>query len=175
MHTVANVLRDWLFDTSLVVTATRNAPDRLFEVINQLCQKAEKPWLRGNLEASSFELGPYVHPGSSACFTCVRLRSRSADPLAVEHELDHRARASYEEPGGIPPIGESLFGATLGASLLTGEVVRVLTGVATPALLNRVLGVSPITGEQRVNKVLRVPRCPDCSRARVQLAHRSHA
>jgi len=175
LHAVEDILRDWLFDADLIVTATRNAPDRLFEVINRICQQASKPWLRGNLEASSIELGPFIYPGSSACFTCLQLRRRSADPLAIEHELDHAARAQSEDRTGIPPIGESLFGATLGASQLTGEVIRAVTGIAMPALLNRVVTISPVTGEQRENSVLRVPRCPECSRSTVILAERSHA
>ncbi|HJT91824.1 MAG TPA: TOMM precursor leader peptide-binding protein [Mycobacterium sp.] len=175
LHAVDGILRDWLFDADLIVTATRNAPDRLFEEINRICQQAAKPWLRGNLEASSIELGPYVHPGSSACFSCLQLRRRSADPLAIEHELDHAARAQSDEAGGIPPIGEALFAATLGASQLTGEVIRVVTGIAMPALLNRVVTVSPTTGEQHTNNVLRVPRCPDCSKSAVTLAERGRA
>jgi bacteriocin biosynthesis cyclodehydratase domain-containing protein len=175
LDTVDGILRDWLFDADLIVTATRNAPDRLFETINRICQQAAKPWLRGNLEASSIELGPYVHPGSSACFGCLQLRRRSADPLAIEHELDHAARVQSDEVGGIPPVGEALFAATLGASQLTGEVIRVVTGIAMPALLNRVVTVSPITGEQHANSVLRVPRCPECSNAVVTLAERGRA
>lgn len=175
LASVERFVREWLFEADLVVTATRNAPDALFEVINRLCLNAEKPWLRGNLDASSLELGPYVHPHSSACFACLRLRRRSADPLAIERELDHGARSRSESRDGIPPVGEALFAATLGASYLTGEVIRVVTGVAMPALLNRVLTVHPLTGEQHDNRVLRVPRCPECSRASVVLADRVRA
>jgi hypothetical protein len=63
----------------------------------------------------------------------------------------------------------------LAASQLVGEVIRVVTGIAMPTLLNRVVTVSPITGEQRANMVLRVPRCPECSRSPVPLGDRTDA
>ena len=175
LNVAASVLQDWMVDADLVVTATRNAPDQLFETINRISQRAGTPWLRGNFEASSLELGPYVLPGSSACLACLQLRRRSADPLAIEHQLDHADRANGQEDKGIVPIGETLFGATLGASHLTGEAIRVITGISMPALLNRVTTIAPLTGREQSNIVLRVPRCPECSRAVVTLAERSHA
>jgi len=175
LDAAAEVVRNWAIDADLIVTATRNAPNQLFDAVNRISLRAGTPWLRGNLEASSIELGPYVHPNSSACFTCLQLRRRSTDPLAIERELDHADRAERPSPDGIPPIGEALFGATLGASHLTGEVVRIITGIAMPTLLNRVVTLSPITGEQRANMILRVPRCPECSRSPVPLAEMADA
>lgn len=169
---VTETLRSWVPDLDLVVTATRNAPDQLMELINRLCQQTATPWLRGNLEGSAIELGPYVQPHGSACFSCLRLRSRSADPMAIEHELDHAERMKETNAQGLPPLGESLFGATLGASHLTGEVIRIITGIAIPALLNRVRTISPATGDERVNTVARVPRCPECSYGTVHLIER---
>jgi molybdopterin-synthase adenylyltransferase len=165
-----SLLREWAADTDLIVTATRNAPDRLFEQLNRMCLHTQTPWLRGNVEGSTIELGPYVHPSMSACFCCVQARRRSADPLAIEHELDHMERANDVSGQGVPPYGEAIFAATLGASQLIGECVRVLTGIAMPALLNRVITLLPLTGEQRDSSILRVPRCPECSRAPVLLS-----
>lgn len=170
LEDAAAVLRDWAVDADLIVTATRNASDRLFEYVNRIALQSSTPWLRGNLEASTIELGPYVNPSTSACFACVQSRRRSADPLAIEHELDHMQRASDVTGQGVTPYGEALFAATLGASHLTGECVRALTGVAMPAFLNRQVTLFPITGEQRDHSILRVPRCPECSRAAVALA-----
>jgi len=166
----AETVRDWAADADLIVTATRNADDRLFETINRICLQTVTPWIRGNVEASTIELGPYVNPRTSACFECVQLRRRSADPMAIEHELDHIARTNDPLPQGLPPYGEALFAATMGASHLVGECVRSLTGLAMPSLINRVVTLLPVTGEQRINTVLRVPRCPECSRATVSFS-----
>jgi bacteriocin biosynthesis cyclodehydratase domain-containing protein len=166
----AAVLRDWATDADLIVTATRNAPERLFQEINRISLQSVTPWLRGNVEASTIELGPYVNPATSACFACVQLRRRSTDPMAIEHELDHIERANHGPPQGLPPFGEALYGAMMGASHLVGECIRALTGLAMPALVNRVMTLFPVSGEQRINTVLRVPRCPECSRANVSLS-----
>ena len=161
-------------DIYLVVTATRNAPDRLLEEVNRIALRSGTPWLRGNVEASVIELGPYVHPSTSACFSCVQLRRRSVDPLAIEHELDHAERAGHPGSHGVPPFGEALLAATMGASHLVAECVRVLTAIAMPTLLNQVVTLFPLSGEQRVNTFLRVPRCPECSRAAVSLIGPTH-
>ncbi len=166
----AETLRDWASDADLIVTATRNAGDRLFETINRISLQTVTPWIRGNVEASTIELGPYVSPATSACFECVQLRRRSTDPMAIEHELDHIERANETLPQGLPPYGEALYAATMGASHLVGECVRSLTGLAMPSLINRVVTLLPVTGEQRSNTVLRVPRCPECSRANVSFS-----
>jgi bacteriocin biosynthesis cyclodehydratase domain-containing protein len=171
----AAILRGWAVEADLIVTATRNGPDRLFEEINRIGLQTVTPWLRGNVEASKIELGPYVNPSTSACFACVQLRRRSADPMAIEHELDHIQRANHTLQQALPPIGEALFAATLGASHLVGECVRALTGVAMPTLVNRVVTLFPVSGEQQANTVLRVPRCPECSRATVSVSGPAHA
>lgn len=163
----ATPLRHWLDDADFVVTATRNAPAALFRVVNSLCLQHHRKWLRANVDATRIEVGPLVHPFGSACFACLELRERSMHDAAIEEHLNQEDLARDRVPGTTPPVGEALFSATLAASLVTGEVVRVATGIAMPTLLNAVMTVLPVTGTFQRNVILRVPRCSDCFRGAV--------
>ena len=156
------LLRGWIGDLDLVVTATRNAPDALMEAVNRTCLRAGVRWLRADEDASGFDIGPFVDPWSSACFTCLVLRRRSMQEYPIEDQLAQHDLATARAAGATTPQGESIASATLGASLVVGEVVRVVTNLAGPTLLNAVLHVSPMTGTIERNQVLRVPRCEAC-------------
>lgn len=159
---VSTVLSGWLPVADLVVTATRGGSARFFRAVNRLCLEHRRPWLRGNFDGSVFEIGPYVYPYGSACYSCLELRRASAMDGAIEEQF-YQERLSDERPAGTqPPLGEALFAATLGASVLTAEVIRTVTHVAPPTLLDHVSRISPVVGAMETSHVLRVPRCPDC-------------
>lgn len=164
---VAEPLRRWMDELDLVITATRNAPAELFRIVNRICLQRSMRWLRANVDATRIEVGPFVYPFSSACFTCLELRERSMHESAIEEHLYQEDLAQARPAGATPPLGEALFCATLGASVLVGEVVRVATGLAPPTLLNAVMTILPVTGTFERNGVLRVPRCPECYRGAV--------
>jgi bacteriocin biosynthesis cyclodehydratase domain-containing protein len=158
----------WLADRAksadLVLQATRNAPAMLMRSINRVCLDAECPYVRANEDGHEFELGPYVLPYRSACYTCMELRESSVDDFMLEEALYHEDLARERPAGQRPPQGESLISATLGASLLASEAVRILSGISAPTLLNSVIKISTLEGTFQTNRILRVPRCTDCSR-----------
>ena len=164
---VIDVLDGWVDDLDLVVTVTRNGPDALFEAVNRTCLRTDVPWLRADEDPSGYDIGPYVDPWSSACFTCLVLRRRSMQEHPIEDHLAQVDLATERDPGTTAPIGESIVSATLGASLVVSEVVRIATNLASPTLLNTVLHVSPTSGAVERNAVLRVPRCEACHRGAV--------
>jgi bacteriocin biosynthesis cyclodehydratase domain-containing protein len=154
-------------DVDLIVTATRNAPADLFHAINRLSLAQGCSWLRANDDGVQFDIGPYVRPYGSACFRCMDLRQASTQPFAIEEHLYEQHLARHRPAGDTQPLGEAVPVAVLGASLVAGEVVRILTNVAAPTLVNAVLTVNPLSGSFETNAILRVPRCPDCSRGAV--------
>jgi len=159
-----DVLRLWIAETDLVVTATCDAPNALFRAINNLCLQDRRSWLHGNSDGSAIDLGPLVHPFESSCFTCFELRTRSAQGFAIESELYQARLARERNAGERMPIGEAVWPATLAASILVGETCRVLSGLAPATLVDGVLRLTPVTGLIEQNHVTRVPRCPDCYR-----------
>lgn len=146
----------------LVLLATRNAPAALMRSLNRICLDSNCPYVRANEDGVDFELGPYVLPYRSACYTCMELRESSVREFTLEEALYHEDLAK-ERPAGEGPLkGESVVTATLGASILTLEAIRILSGIAAPTLLNSVLTISLLEGSYRSNRILRVPRCTDC-------------
>jgi bacteriocin biosynthesis cyclodehydratase domain-containing protein len=157
------IARDWCDGAEILVTATRRAPDALFDALNGVCLERRRPrWLRADDDGWEYRIGPLVDPFESACFTCLRLRRTSAHPFAIEEGL-HQLRLAEERPAGTrDPRGESLAGAALAAGIVALEVVRVLTRIAPPTLHDAELVVGPVHGSIRRHQFLRVPRCPAC-------------
>jgi bacteriocin biosynthesis cyclodehydratase domain-containing protein len=158
-------LRTWIEGADLVVTATRNAPAALFQMLNEICLERHVPCLRATMEGTRIEIGPYVYPYGSACFTCMELRKRSMEEFAVEEQLYQESLAEERPSGETRPMGEAVAFSTLAAGLVSAEVVRILTEIAPPTLIDSVLTVSPLKGTFEVHRFLRVPRCPSCSRS----------
>ena len=172
----AEFLRDWASDADLVVTATRNAPALLFRAINRICLDCKCQVLFANDDGTEVELGPYVIPYAAACYCCVQLRKASAVENMLEEQVYQRQLAAHRDAGKTLPLGESIVSATLAASLVAIEVVRVVTGTALPTLLNAVMTLSPLVGKIETHQILRVPRCPECSRgSTLPTASNAHA
>jgi bacteriocin biosynthesis cyclodehydratase domain-containing protein len=162
-------LRAWAEDTDFLVTATCDAPAALFRAINRLSLIHSMPWLHANMSGSRADIGPYVWPHDSACFHCMELRQASMQGLAIEEHLYQEHLAEERDAAERIPRGEAVWSSTLAASLLTGEVIRVVSGIAAPTLLNAVIEISPVSGGMRMNHFLRVPRCPECYQGEVLL------
>ena len=158
----------WLWplaeNTDLVVVAARHAPADLYRIINRICLDRGCPWLRASEDGWQVEIGPYVRPHTSACFRCLELRQASARNFAIEEHLYQEHLARPRPAGETLPAGEILPITTLAASLVVLEVIRIVTGLAAPTLLNAVLTVDPLSGSFQSNRILRVPRCPECGR-----------
>lgn len=109
-------------------------------------------------------LGPTVVPGETACWRCMEVRQRSnwlsreSWEMAIERHLE----------------GHPLTGFLSGMPAAHAEIVlRMLAVEATKWLakcnyfmqtLDHVLALRPFTLEVEQHVVLKVPRCPDCSR-----------
>jgi bacteriocin biosynthesis cyclodehydratase domain-containing protein len=145
----------------LVITATRNGAATVTRAINRCCLLRNWKWLRGNEDDAGFDVGPLVLPHESACSTCLEMREASASDAAIEQHLyqEHLAESGNAQ-GAFR--GEAIVPATLAASWLVMEAIRVLSGAAVPTLVNRVLRIDPWSGSFRMHEALRVPRCLDC-------------
>jgi bacteriocin biosynthesis cyclodehydratase domain-containing protein len=152
----------WVPFADLVITATRNGCAKLFRAVNKLSLEHRRPWLRGNFDGCDLEVGPYVNPYNSSCYRCLELREASAMDAAIEERIYQDRLANEDSAGKQAPLGEGLFTATLGASILVGEVIRIITNIAPPTLLDHVLRVSTVTGTMETTQILRLPRCPEC-------------
>lgn len=151
-------------DFAVVVADHQDHPDLV--TANRLALDSGTPWLPVVADDGLRTLvGPLIHPDSSACWECVRLRRAANFP---DREL------SAELAGATAVAGPSTLATTLGTDLvvagLTVEktVDRVLLGdhaqISRPGSMAVVRPTAPGLGIEE-HLVLRVPRCTACSPA----------
>lgn len=156
-------LNEYLPFIDLAIVALRNCGTPFFQQLNQLCLSHHRRWLYGHDRSAAIDIGPFVDPYSSACWTCMHLRQASSIDDAMSEAL-------YDEEITVNPPNEQLRGesismATLAASVLVEEAIRITTLISPPAYIDNVLRID-ITGTFKSNKFRRVPRCPDCYRGK---------
>lgn len=157
---IGGKLLQHLQTTDLIIVAIRNAPDSIFTTINEICLNGSIQWIRAYDNGSQIEVGPYINPHDTPCYECMAIRKVSTNEHAIEEELYERA---LEDGSGMGLSGESLSLASLAASYLVQEVIRVATGIESPALAGCVTSFYS-DGNIDQNTFTRVPRCEACYR-----------
>ncbi|NJK61418.1 MAG: TOMM precursor leader peptide-binding protein [Synechococcaceae cyanobacterium SM2_3_1] len=163
-------LSEWRDELGLIVCCTRQGSQEIFAALNTFCLEEQKRWIYANEEAGTFRIGPTILPRQTACYTCMTLRQSSRDPLALETILYEQARGQIRSSGQTSLRGELLAGATMAASLVVVEVLRILQG-QIPQLLNTQIHLEPWELRQRMHRLLPVPRCPSCYAGHLVLRH----
>lgn len=99
-------------------------------------------------------VGPLTHPFDTACLRCYLMRADSGDVWREAHAL---LRAQWSPGAGfLPPL------PAVAGEIAATEAVKHLAGLPVTAC-GRVIEVSLVPFHSAVRRVLRVPRCPDCS------------
>jgi bacteriocin biosynthesis cyclodehydratase domain-containing protein len=104
--------------------------------------------------------GPFFVPGLSCCYECFARSRAGSGTERLEAEL---AVWRDTEPPQLPAVG---WGDSAAASLLVGQCVQWLTGIADPALLGRELELDLTTLQTRWINGPDIPQCPRCDGAR---------
>jgi bacteriocin biosynthesis cyclodehydratase domain-containing protein len=154
-------LSQWKEELDLIVCCTRQGSQEMFASLNTFCLEEQKRWIYANEEAGTFEIGPTIVPRQTACYTCMTLRRSSRDPLALETILYEQQRGAIRPSGQTSLQGELLAGATMAASLVVMEVLRISQS-QIPQLLNAQIHLEPWKLSQKSHRLLQVPRCPSC-------------
>ena len=137
-----------------------------YAATNTACVRTGTPWVSARIDRNRAILGPFVIPGQTPCFTCFELRAKAN----ADHPGDHEAlyshwKRSAQAPTAwpsLPPV------ASVAGGMLALDVVRVLGGGHRSAVAGRLLDVDLQTLNTRSHEILKLPRCPDCSRLRTR-------
>lgn len=148
-------------EVDLVIVAQERSDIRLAHRVNRHCIAAGRSWILAELDGSLGRIGPLFVPGVTACYNDFRALADAANPNPLMARIHRRHTA-----GGAVPAASGL---PVHASLVAGfaslaAVHTLLTG--TSYLLGRVLTVNFDRMAIDVEDVLRLPRCPVCSRQR---------
>jgi bacteriocin biosynthesis cyclodehydratase domain-containing protein len=140
-------------DRDLVLACGTGPSVGLFEAVNQRCLTTGTRWLIAEVTGTLAVLGPTIIPHQTACYSCLqgRLRSHRADTRRME-----LASGEIGDDGALAPL------RTVLAANAALEVLRLLTGFASPATIGRYLRFSAARPTIDSHTVLRLPRCPDC-------------
>lgn len=138
----------------------------LIQASNRACLERGIPLLPLWFEAESCHLGPLVVPQETACLLCLELRQHSRWSLS-----DFRAIQQQDAEAHGPVWDEvalSLPWLTMITALAAQDVITSLTRYRQPASRGTSFAFDSATWQLHATPVLKVPRCPACSRLRQQ-------
>lgn len=136
-------------------------PLGILQDVNRVFHRRRINWLPVFTEYMRAVVGPLVFADASPCFKCYELRLHANQDHFFEYRdyLRYRAGSTGGEEGLLPPFMQQSL-----VSLPVLEAVRVLTECEFPTLLGYALELNLMTMESSKHLVLRLPRCPVCSR-----------
>jgi len=134
-----------------------------YDRANAACIASGTPWLSVRVDRTRAVIGPYVIPAETACFTCFELRNR----LNADHPSDEEALTMYRKSTASAKAWPALASLTAAVGQLVSlDLIQVIGGKRLSAALGRVIHLDPAAFQSRHHEVLKLPRCPACSRLR---------
>ena len=133
-----------------------------YEALNRACIESKVRWTSARIDRYSAIIGPFIIPRQTACFTCFELRSRANADYPADHEALHRHwKAADPQPQAWPSLAPF---TDVVANLLAIDLLRVLGGQHMSAATGRIIRFDLHTLGSRPHEILKLPRCPSCSR-----------
>jgi thiazole/oxazole-forming peptide maturase SagC family component len=143
-----------------VIVCADSASPALMDVVNEAALRTNKRLLVGQVAQGVGLVGPTVIPKESACYKCYELR-RNANLLNYEEIMKYESRLR-EMPGiRSEMVAPRPFAALIGG-LLALEALRLLSGIAPPQTVGRILRINFNAPEMTYHRLLRLPNCPAC-------------
>lgn len=146
----------------LCATCDFGEAEALLEV-NRLGLRQEKPFLPVWLADLRGHVGPLNHPFETACLRCYRVRADSHD---AHHDVSRAVRlhvnadpAARAGAGLLPPMAGIL------GEIAAMEIAKFLADFMPSDAVGRQIEINLVSFSSAVRRVLKIPRCPECSDA----------
>lgn len=172
-HRIASVLRAWaaersaLNGPSILVAAFARDEVGTFQCVNRECAARGIPWIALRYGSGGCEAGPLVLPAETACFQCMALRVMAA---SENRDADREyARYLAADDASHAPVELHERSFQLSCALLLNEIEAYREDAADCRLINGAWFVSVKPLRIAHHRVLKVPGCPGCQRARYRL------
>jgi ribosomal protein S12 methylthiotransferase accessory factor len=148
-------------DSKLLVACFDRGYETAHHWINRAAVATNTPALFAEISTHVATIGPCVLPNQAACYMCYRMRRVACEEnydeaMAYERFLNQANQPSLSSRATAP----FLVGQV--ASLLAGEIVKLVALALPPTLAGRVMEFDALTLESRSHTVLRQPACPVC-------------
>jgi bacteriocin biosynthesis cyclodehydratase domain-containing protein len=153
-------------NSDFVLVALDRWQPALMRTVNKLCVDKGVAWIgvQPENEVTSV-IGPFVIPGESACFECLdrRRQANFMESAELQEALD---RLVQQDPSAAVYVSRSvgpLFEPAVAMAIT--EVIKAAAGLEFHlSTLNRAVAFTPFAIETEAMPVLKLPRCPVCSR-----------
>lgn len=116
-------------------------------------------WTAAFLDSLEASVGPTVVPGETACWRCYDLRMKGAHPN-MERLLVYEANERQ-----VPARAGLDVHADIASGWLVQSVLLSIGGAVLPPLAGKVQRIRFLDLHAETHRVLRMPRCPSCTRA----------
>lgn len=153
-------------DLMLVVASDEH--DSILDEANKLALDSEiRVWAPLTPARSGrFRVGPWFYPNQSACYQCLRLRAGSVqrEPVLAAVQRNGQSATPRQDRYGSQPAMTSMMLSMLTDALLTHVALDGAQGQApVGGFVDVTYGLEGF--EMSNHRLLRVPRCPECSPA----------
>jgi bacteriocin biosynthesis cyclodehydratase domain-containing protein len=146
--------KDMIKSYGLVIGCSKATLASMHLEINKACIERNTPWISAEFYTNEVVIGPTVLPGKSSCYNCYRQRLKENENI---REPEYIVKAKDIAIGwDARVIGQSI------ANQISLEVVKVLTGIKEPMLVNRILTLTPLDPHGRFDEVIRKTTCVHC-------------
>ena len=129
--------------------------------LNRLALDADVVFLPAWIDDMVGSVGPLVHPYETACLRCYRLRADANDP-GYDVELHVRAHVTTD-PEARRGVGMLAPMTAVLGEIAAMEVLKALAQFAPTDTVGRLIEINLVSFASTARRVLKLPRCPDCS------------
>lgn len=143
----------------LILAEDQFDPER-YSAVNRFCLERRIRWTSYRSLGLKYEIGPMIVPHETACFKCFEIR-KAANVGAYDEATQKQLLAESLRLGSLS--------ITLGYEVLALETIKILTGFSRPITYSSLFTFDMLTLQAETHPVLKLPRCPHCSRG---LSHR---
>ncbi len=144
-------------ESDLVVVAEDYPNLELFENVNEICFKQNKPSLRASFDDNIGYVGPFVIPGKTSCFNCCELRLVTNSP-DYEYELWRNKQKIPKMKLCVPAYFTDILSA-----VCTNEILKFLSARNNPETINKLFVLDTQLMNLTKHKVLTHPNCFYCN------------
>jgi bacteriocin biosynthesis cyclodehydratase domain-containing protein len=129
--------------------------------LNRLALEADVVFLPAWIDDMVGSVGPLVHPYETACLRCYRLRADANDPgYAVALHVRAHVTTDAEARRGVGMLAPM---AAVVGEIAAIEVLKAVAQFAPTDTVGRLIEINLVSFASTVRRVLKLPRCPDCS------------
>lgn len=157
---IKRVLEEVTFDT-VFVPLNPQLNIELYKEMNRVFVEENISWLSAHIVRTNVQIGPLIVPGLTACHRCYDARKKS-NMEQYKAYMDYENSIDKNKTGNKGNEDDFILCATIGASLVVFEILKLFLQFKTPSTYGAVLDIDLSDYKIDYHYILKLPRCPVC-------------